>query len=385
MKITIFGLTISSSWGNGHATPYRAILRALDRRGHRVSFFEKDVEYYARRRDFAACPYCDLVLYSSWDGVRTRALAEAAASDAVMVASYCPDGARITDLLLELARPLKVFYDLDTPITLRNLAEADPGSPTSPPSARWGGGLPYLRRDQIAGFDLYLSFTGGGILQELEQSWGARLARPLYGCVDPDVHGRVAARDRFRCALSYMGTYAADRQHKLDALLLEPARRRPQEAFVLAGSMFPRQWSWPANVRRFEHVAPADHPALYSSSRLTLNITRDGMARYGYCPSGRFFEAAACGTPLITDTWEGLESFFTPGEELIVAHTAEDVLAAVACSDDQLSRLAARARQRTLDGHTGDRRAQQLLAYFEEAGALQHNTGVGAAQLTTYN
>jgi spore maturation protein CgeB len=365
LKITIFGLTISSSWGNGHATPYRAIVRALHHRGHRISFFEKDVEYYARRRDFTVCPYCDLVLYTSWDDVRTRALREAAASDAVIVASYCPDGARITDLLLEAARPLKVFYDLDTPITLQNLRES---------------GLPYLRRDQLPGFDLYLSFTGGRILQELEQTWGARLARPLYGCVDPDVHGRVAPRDGFRCALSYMGTYAADRQHKLDALFLEPARRRPQDAFVLAGSMFPRDWPWPANLRRFEHVAPADHPALYSSSRLTLNITRTGMARYGYCPSGRFFEAAACATPLITDTWEGLESFFTPGEELFLAHTADDVLAALACSADGLSRLAARARQRTLDEHTGDRRAAQLLAYFDETRSA---TTLPAAELAT--
>ncbi len=364
MQITIFGLTISSSWGNGHATPYRAIVRALARRGHRVSFFEKDVEYYARRRDFTACRYCELVLYASWDDIRSRALAEAAASDAVIVASYCPDGARIADPLLELARPLKVFYDLDTPITLHNLRQAD---------------LPYLRRDQIPGFDLYLSFTGGRILQDLERNWGARLALPLYGCVDPDVHGRVAPRDDFRCALSYMGTYAADRQSKVDELFLEPARRRPHNAFVLAGPMYPRDGNWPANVRRFEHVAPAQHAALYSSSRLTLNLTREGMARYGYCPSGRFFEAAACGAPLVTDPWEGLETFFTPGEELFVAHTAEDVLRAFACPDDELSRRAARARQRTLDQHTGERRAAQMLAYFDEARANRNNRRLRAS------
>ena len=352
MKITIFGLTISSSWGNGHATPYRAIVRALHRRGHRVTFYEKDVPYYARRRDFNTCDYCDLVLYSNWDDVRPQALLDARASDVVMAASYCPDGGRIIDDILPLHGPLHVFYDLDAPITLHHLEQGD---------------LDYLCRDQIPGFDLYLSFTGGRILQQLEHRWCARLARPLYGCVDPDVHAHVPASDGLRCRLSYMGTYAADRQHKVEVLFLEPVRRRPEARFVLAGSLYPREWSWPKNLHIREHVAPADHPALYSSSRLTLNITRDGMARYGYCPSGRFFEAAACGTPVVTDAWEGLETFFVPGEELFVAHTAEDILDALVASDEELCRLAWRARERTLGEHTGNDRAAQMLAYFEEA------------------
>ncbi len=351
LKLTIFGLTISSSWGNGHATPYRAILRALGE-SHQIVFYEKDVEYYARRRDLAACDYCQLILYSDFDDVRTRALRDAAESDVVICASYCPRGARIADEVLELARPLRVFYDLDTPITLSNLAQGD---------------LDYLRRDQIPAFDLYLSFTGGRILEELERDWGARLARPLYGCVDPDVHARVSARPEYQCTLSYMGTYAADRQHKLDALFLEPARGLPQEQFVLAGSLYPRQWEWPANVRRFEHVAPDRHAALYSSSRVTLNLTRDGMARTGYCPSGRFFEAAACETPIVTDAWEGLQTFFRDGEEIFVVNSAADVAAILCSPDDSLGVVAARARRRTLEEHTGRRRAQQMLAFFDEA------------------
>ena len=360
MKITIFGLTLSSSWGNGHATPYRAILRALHRRGHRVTFYEKDVPYYAKRRDFERCDYCDLVLYESWDEVRSQALRDARASDVVICASYCPGGSRIVDDILPLNRPLRVFYDLDTPITLHNLEHGD---------------VDYLCRDQISGFDLYLSFTGGRILDELEQRWGARMARPIYGCVDPDVHLRVPARDAFRCVLSYMGTYAADRQQKLDALFLDPVRRRPNERFLLAGSLYPRDHSWPENLRVVEHVAPTEHPELYSSSRLTLNLTRDGMARYGYCPSGRFFEAAACGTPVITDWWDGLETFFIPGEEVFVARTAADVLQILDAGDDDLSRIAWRARERTLGEHTGDDRAIRMLACFEEArGPLRHGT-----------
>ncbi len=358
MKLTVFGLTISSSWGNGHATPYRAILRALHRRDHRIVFYEKDVDYYACRRDFTACDYCELVLYSDWDQIRSRALADAAESDAVLCASYCPQGSRIADEVLELSRPLRVFYDLDAPITLDALQRGD---------------LDYLRRDQVPAFNLYLSFTGDGILQELEQHWGARLARPLYGCVDPDVHARVPVRPEFQCALSYMGTYAADRQQKLDALFLEPARQSPGSQFVLAGSMYPWEWRWPENVRRFEHVAPQEHPALYSSSRLTLNLTRDGMARFGYCPSGRFFEAAACGTPIVSDRWCGIETFFRPGEEIFLADDHHGVLEALACPDDVVSTLAARARQRTLDEHTGEHRAQEMLAYFEEARSHVHH------------
>jgi spore maturation protein CgeB len=351
MKITIFGLTLSSSWGNGHATPYRAILRALHRRGHKVSFYEKDVPYYRTRRDFDRCGYCDLTLYDEWRHVRRHALSDAAESDVVIGASYCPEGAEIWDDVLPLAGPLHVFYDLDTPITLSNL-ERD--------------GTDYLRPDQIPLFDLYLSFTGGDILNQLEQRWGARMAHPLYGCVDPDVHARVAPQPEFKCALSYMGTYAADRQQKLDSLFLEPARTLTDEAFLLAGSLYPREWRWPGNVCYIEHLAPKDHPALYSSSRATLNITREGMARAGWCPSGRLFEAAACGTPIISDYFAGLEDFFMPGEEIVLAHAAHDVISAL---DQDLNVFAQRARQRTLDEHTGERRAEELLGYLEEAGA----------------
>jgi spore maturation protein CgeB len=358
VKITVFGLTISSSWGNGHATPYRAIVRALHRRGARVVFFEKNVPYYAAHRDCSTPEYCDLRLYSDWDAVRGEALQHASESDIVINASYCPEGARISDEVLALDGPLHVFYDLDTPITLKSLE---------------GQGTEYLRRDQIARFDLYLSFTGGRVLTNLERDYGARLARPLYGCVDPNAYGRVAAQEQFRSSLSYLGTYAADRQQKLDVLFLEPARRRPDFEFVLAGSLYPREWHWPSNVQRFEHVPPTEHAALYSSGRATLNITRQEMADSGFCPSGRFFEAAACSAPILTDWWEGLDAFFDPGQELCVVRTAEDVLAYLDTDDTELRAKAERARNRTLAEHTGERRAEQLLAYCEEAYRGQHS------------
>jgi len=360
VKITIFGLTISSSWGNGHATPYRAILKALHRQGHDATFFEKDVPYYAKHRDFSECDYCNLILYSDWDSLRKRALECSADSDAVICASFCPEGARIIDEILDLARPLKVFYDLDTPVTLASLEK---------------GETAYLRAEQIQEFDLYLSFTGGGTINELLSRWGARMALPLYGCVDTETHVRVDVPAEFCCDFSYMGTYAADRQQKLEALFVKPARCLGSKRFVLAGSLYPWDWQWPANVQHFQHVSPADHPALYSSSRLTLNLTRDDMARWGYCPSGRFFEAAACRTPIVTDWFEGLDRFFDCERELIVANTTDDVITAINLPDLELEAIATRARERTLSEHTGKDRAYELLSALERTssrGSNQH-------------
>ena len=352
MKITIFGLTLTSAWGNGHATPYRAILRALAALGHRVIFYEQDTEYYRLRRDFERCDYCDVRLYERWDEVRQQALAEARDSDVVINASYCPQGARIVDEALELAGPLRVFYDLDTPVTLRRLGE---------------GAVDYLRREQMPEFDLYLSWTGGQSLRELEEKWQVGMVRPLYGCVDPEQYRRVPAREDYGCDLSYMGTYAPDRQEKLDRLFLEPSRRRPDARFVLAGTLYPWEWQWGQNVRRYDHVPPAEHPPFYSSARATLNLTREDMARVGYCPSPRLFEAAACRSAILSDDWPGLETFLTPGEEIFVVESAEDVLQVLAASDEELSRAAARARERVLAEHTGRHRAEQLLALIEEA------------------
>ncbi|HET9742556.1 MAG TPA: glycosyltransferase [Terriglobales bacterium] len=352
MKFTIFGLSISSSWGNGHATPYRAILKALHGQGHQITFFEKDVPYYARHRDLAYPNFCKLVLYSDWSEIRTEALRESGESDVALCASYCPEGAEIIDDVLDLPRPLKLFYDLDTPVTLAALER---------------GKVECLRASQMPEFDLYLSFTGGGTLDELTSHWGVQRAAALYGCVDPDAHRSIAPRAEFMCDLSYMATYAPDRQQKVSKLLLSPAAKLPSRKFVLAGSMYPAAMKWPNNVSHFEHVAPTEHSALYSSSRLTLNVTRGDMSRWGYCPSGRLFEAAACGTPLISDWFEGLDTFFDPtAGEIVIAHEDNDVIAAIELSDEELARMARRARERTLSEHTGEQRARELVSAIEQ-------------------
>ena len=356
MRITFFGLTISSSWGNGHATPYRALIRGLHRLGHEVTFYERDVPYYARHRDFDKCDYCDVVFYPSFGAMRPWALIAAGSSDIVVNASYCSEGAEIAEVMLAVDGPIHVYYDLDTPITL----------------SKWqrGEAVEYIRPEQIARFELMLSFTGGRILSELETGYGARMARPLYGCVDPDTYYRVPPRAEFACDLSYMGTYAADRQQKVEALLLDPAQRLAEKKFLLAGPMYPEEMKTPANVRRLEHVSVEEHAALFSSSQWALNVTRAEMAAWGYCPSGRFFEAAACGTPILTDEWEGLGDFFDVNSELRVVRSGEEVMEALNMEVEEREEMARHAREHTLDEHTGDVRARQFIKACEDAASL---------------
>jgi len=354
MKLVIFGLTVSSSWGNGHATLWRGLIRALTARGVEVTFFERDVPYYARHRDLAALPAGELVLYPDWTSVAARARTEAAAADAVIVTSYCPDGRAASALAMEVARR-PVFYDMDTPVTLARLAAGD--------------SVDYLPEGGLSGFDLVLSYTGGEALVRLERDLGARRALPLYGHVDPDAHRPAEPQDRFRADLSYLGTYAADRQGAVEALFAEPARLRPHQRFLLGGSGYDGAFPWSDSIFFLDHVAPPEHCAFFASSRLTLNVTRRDMAQMGYCPSGRLFEAAACGAPILTDTWEGLELFFEPGREILNAATTEDALEALDLAPADLAAIARAARERTLDEHTSAHRAAQLLRYLESSAA----------------
>jgi spore maturation protein CgeB len=353
MKFVIFGLSISSAWGNGHATLWRGLWRALVRRGHRLVFFERDVPYYAEHRDLTSLPGGEIVLYETWEQTRRRAARELAEADVAIVTSYCPDGPAAAAEVLDSRARLKTFYDLDTPVTLS--------------LCRSGQHVPYLPSEGLHDFDLVLSYTGGPALPELEGRLGAKRVAPLYGSVDPDAHRPVGAADHYRCDLSYLGTYAGDRHAALDALLVESARRRPEQSFLIGGSQYPSHLRWPGNVRLLEHVPPPDHPAFFCSSRLTLNVTRGVMAAMGYCPSGRLFEAAACGVPILSDRWPGLEEFFEPRSEIIVARSTQDALAALDERGPYLQRVARAARERVLASHTADRRASELEAILDAA------------------
>lgn len=356
MRIVVFGLTVSSSWGNGHATLWRGLCRALAAGGHSVTFFERDVPYYAETRDLTALPGGDLILYPDWSPeLRARAARAVAACDAAIVTSYCPDAVAAAALAHEA--PVSVFYDLDTPVTLARLAA--------------GEAVPYLGPRALRDFDLVLSYTGGAALDALRTRLGARRVLPLYGHVDPDAHRPTAPAPHYASDLSYLGTYAADRQAGVERLLVAPARRRPQQRFLIGGAQYPPDFPWAENISFVRHLPPAEHPAFFSSSRFTLNVTRGAMAAMGWCPSGRLFEAAACGTPLVTDAWEGLDAFFQPGREIVVARTTEDVVAALDLSEVERRALARAARERTLAEHSSARRAAELIAALDAPGSVR--------------
>jgi spore maturation protein CgeB len=354
MNLTIFGLSISSSWGNGHATLWRGLCRSMAERGHRVHFFERDVPYYARYRDYTEMSAGSrLYLYDEWENAIPLARRSLAEADVSVVTSYCPDAIAASDLALESPVPLRTFYDLDTGVTLHKFAAGEP--------------VAYLGPRLLADYDLVLSYTGGKALTQLRTMLGAAAVEPLYGSVDPEAHRPAPANPRFEADLSYLGTYAEDRQPALDRLFLEPARQLSHRRFCIGGALYPTEFPWTDNIFFVRHLPAAEHSEFYSSSRWTLNVTRAAMADMGYCPSARFFEAASCGTPVLTDWFEGLDHFFAPGSEIVVAHSTEDAIAALEMTDTERNRIACAARERTLEEHTAHARVLELEQIFERA------------------
>ncbi len=359
MKLVIFGLTLSSSWGNGHATTYRSLLKALHRRGHEVHFFERNVEWYASNRDMPNPPFARLHLYEQWDEVRSAAWREMRTADAVIVGSYCPDALTILDEIFgegsgKLDCPVG-FYDIDTPITVTTLRKQE---------------CTYLRPAHLPKLDLYLSFTGGPLLEVLEKEFGVRRPRAFYCSADPDIYLPHEGLPEYAWDLGYMGTYAADRQPKLKELLLDPAARLGHLRFIVAGPLFPDIAEWPPNVCNFYHISPHQHPSFYHACRLHLNLTRRAMVEVGYSPSIRLFEAASCGVPVMSDEWAGIEEVFEPGREILIARNADDVVNALSDYDSgKLERMGRAARDRFLREHTGNHRAMQLEKELTAAGA----------------
>jgi spore maturation protein CgeB len=352
MHFLIFGLCISSSWGNGHATLWRGLAKALTGRGHTLSFYEKDVPYYASTRDGWIPPAgVRVCLYAGIEDVVEEIKRELAHTDVALSTSYCSDGVAASRILLDSAVRIKAFYDLDTPVTLDSL--------------RLGASVPYLPVEGLGGFDLVLSYTGGRALTELQSKLGARLVAPLYGWVDTETHAPAASLKEFRSELCYLGTFAADRQRALDELFVQAARLQPEKRFAIGGAQYPDNFPWTPNIFFVRHLSPSMHPAFFCSSRATLNVTRHAMAQYGFCPSGRLFEAAACGTPILSDWWEGLNWFFEPGKEVLPVRCTDDVLAALSLMDRELRDIAAAARTKSLENHSAARRVLQLEAICE--------------------
>lgn len=351
MKLVVLGLSLSSSWGNGHATTYRALLRAFAARGHEVLFLERDVPWYAAHRDLARPDFCDLRLYGDLGALHLAWREAVETADAVIVGSYVPDGVAVGRWVQKTARGATAFYDIDTPVTLAKLATGD---------------HEYLTPELIPGYHAYLSFTGGPTLDRLMRRYGSPAARALYCSVDAEAYRPLPEPKRWD--LSYLGTYSPDRQPTLERLLLEPARRAPELRFCVAGPQYPEDIDWPANVERLDHVGPADHPAFYAASRYTLNVTRADMIDAGYSPSVRLFEAAACATPIISDIWDGLETLFEPGREIVLARGGDEVLRTLRETPKPARQaMAEGARARILAEHTAAHRAAELEAHLAEA------------------
>jgi spore maturation protein CgeB len=355
LRIVILGLSITSSWGNGHATTYRGLVRELSRRGHHVLFLERDVPWYASNRDLARPPHGRTVLYRSFDDLKRRFTGAVEDADFVIVGSYVPEGAKVGKWVTHTARGLTAFYDIDTPVTLAKLAR---------------GENEYLTAQLIPEYQLYLSFTGGPTLERLEQDYGAPMARALYCAVDPTLYYPEQLPRRWD--LGYMGTYSEDRQPVLTRFLSEPARSWPEGRFVVAGPQYPRTIRWPSNVQRIQHLPPKRHRSFYNSQEFTLNLTRADMVSAGFSPSVRLFEAAACGTPIISDHWEGIESVFEPDREILIARSSSEVLQWVRdLPESERRAIGRRALDRVLAQHTAAHRAAELEGYALELLAQQ--------------
>lgn len=351
LRIVVAGLSITSSWGNGHATTWRGLIRELTKRGHSVLFLERDVPWYAANRDLPCPDFCRTELYRSLEELRDCFAGEVRDADLVIVGSYVPDGVEIGRWMTATASGPVAFYDIDTPVTLAKLARGD---------------HEYIDPPLVARYDAYLSFTGGPTLDRIESELGSPMARTLYCSVDPALHFPEGQTSRWD--LGYMGTYSADRQPALERLLLEPARLWSAGRFCIAGPQYPSApTSWPENVEHIEHLPPSQHREFYAAQRFTLNVTRADMMRAGWSPSVRLFEAAACGVPIVSDWWPGLDELLEPGKEILLARDAEEMLGLVRNTpEEKRLRIADRARTRVISSHTCAHRAEELEQYASE-------------------
>jgi len=345
MKLVILGLSLSSSWGNGHATTWRALLKGLAAHGCESLFLERRTPWYAANMDLVEPDYCRLAFYDSIEELDSRWRPSIEQADLVIVGSYVPDGIAVIDYLRAVASERLCFYDIDTPVTLNALRSDD---------------CTYLGARQVPDFLVYFSFAGGQALRLLEQQYEAREARALYCCADPDLY--TPTGEPIEWDLGYLGTYSADRQPELERLLLEPARRLPHMRFVVAGPQYPASIEWPDNVERIDHLPPHEHASFYSRQRYTLNVTRADMTRLGWSPSVRLFEAGCCATPIISDPWRGIEDVLEPDEEIIIAREPRQVADALTNSE-MAARIGQRARERVLRDHTGLVRSRVILDF----------------------
>ncbi|MCO6187814.1 glycosyltransferase [Rhizobium sp. L1K21] len=348
-KYIFLGLSLSSAWGNGHATTFRALIKGLNALGHECIFLERNQPWFVQNRDMPNPDFCKLITYDEVEELIRSHARLLRSADAVIIGSYVPDGVAVIAAVAALRPNVLCFYDIDTPVTLGRLDKGD---------------SEYITAGQLQVFDIYFTFSGGKNLTRLKEL-GARKAVPLYCSVDPELYCNT--NEPLRWDLGYLGTYSDDRQPMLEKLLVEPARQLPEMRFVIAGAQYPDGLDLPANIERIEHVPPNEHASFYSRQRFTLNITRRDMVRAGFSPSVRLFEAAACKTPIISDDWEGLNDFLPEDRAIVIAEDSQQVINALtAMNDEERKALSTAAHRIVMGGHTGAARAEHFVHAIED-------------------
>jgi spore maturation protein CgeB len=351
-SIAFFGSSLVSSYWNGAATYYRGLLRALAALGYRITFFEPDAFDRQAHRDIPDPPWAKVVVYPATEAGAAEALTIARQADIVAKAS----GVGVLDTWLErevlsLRAPGKavIFWDVDAPATLERIRQA-----ADDPFAA-----------HIPRYDLILTYGGGPPVTAAYRALGARDCIPIYNALDPATHYSVPPEPEFAADLSFLGNRLPDREDRVHEFFFKPAARLPHHTFLLGGSGWDAHLPALANVRYAGHVYTHQHNAFNCSARLVLNINRGSMARFGYSPATRIFEAAGAGATIISDAWEGLERFFEPGREILVAETGEDVADYLTrWSDAQIRAVGEAAAKRVLAEHTYAQRAAEVDALF---------------------
>jgi spore maturation protein CgeB len=351
-RIVVLGHALSQLSGNAHADAYRTLLAALAGRGHDILFLERNDVVAEARRD--AIGWCNLQFYDSVAGLdvwRPR-LADA---DLVMLDPDVPEGIAVARLAFAARGGMTALFDIDTPRTLARLA---------------AGGDENFAPDLVPQFDLYLASTGGAVPRALEKTWRASAARALFPSADPTPRADKdddGAESAPRWDLGYLGDFAPESQPLLERLLIEPARRMPARRFVVAGAGWPTETRWPANVDVIAQPAAPDRAAFDARLRWSLVLARPDHAAAGWTPGARLFEAAAHGVAIISDPWRGLAPLFTPGTDIVVAASADDVIRAIGRADGFRAAIARAGRARVRIAHTPAHRAAQLQSYVAEA------------------
>ncbi len=365
LRIAFFGSSLVSAYWNGAATYYRGVIRALHKRGHRVTFYEPDAYDRQKHRDMADPEWAKVVVYPATEADVDRCLQDARGAELVVKAS----GVGVFDELLErrvleLQRPSTrvVFWDVDAPATLERM-EQDAADPF---------------RALVPRYDLVFTYGGGEPVVRAYARVGAKRCVPVYNALDPSTHHPVEPQRRFECDLAFLGNRLPDREERVNAFFFDAARKLPEKRFLIGGNGWAGA-AMPPNVRDVGHVYTQDHNAFNCTPRAVLNINRASMARFGFSPATRVFEAAGAAACLITDAFEGVETFLEPGREILVASSGEEVAELLgSLSPEQAARIGRAARERVLAEHTYDHRAAQFEAALGIEPARHAENGAAA-------